>query len=688
MNKEIKCKLFCSSKQYPNYKNKTLNHIKNISNIKRNLKHLKIDILNSNICLNSINNGTNFANKNNNNTYKNILTLDPKLEHNNIKNINTEILFSKREVTPLKKENIRNKIITETNEKGEKKSIGLFIEGNIYKNKTIVTPNKNRLTKKYEKQNLYRINTNYSNIYKNYKKIKNYYIPKSSRNFDSSNSSKNKINNIIYILNKKNEIQGIDYAKSRNDNKQFKKRLKNIQNSIKCKTSTDIKINNKIFSIKRKSIYQNLSTKSRILKERKFKYKNPTTFNSDNNIINKISENKNKIKSEPKKINIILKKKEDKKSFVDLIKEKEKEKKNIVIKKIKYFNLKKSYENIQRKSHNINYSKKNCFSNKAVIQIKSKTNYNSKEKVKCSNDKSKIKKIFKSCDISLLKFKKKKKKDENISKKRFETLQTKSNNLNGKYHTLLNDNTNKNERGASKIIGNYLGKRKKKIIKSDLHIYNNNEEEFCYNMLFEFDNEDNNKKINEIKTNKFDVKKPKEENMKYTIFKEFSEEGKEVDSNTRESHISKIIIGKIDGYNDIIEKDKINNLLNNNSRDSLIKDYATNYNTNRIKNINISFNESSESEKNLINMINIDDELDNMSTNDFKNSQFKHKNEVKNKDLNKNKNHEKIETNKLSRGKKINSKKFMKNKKERYNPIKFREKIYYNMNLKMEKEKK
>ena len=134
--------------------------------------------------------------------------------------------------------------------------------------------------------------------------------------------------------------------------------------------------------------------------------------------------------------------------------------------------------------------------------------------------------------------KKKKKKIPKISKKRFETLQTKSNNLNGKFQTLINDNTYKNIKSISINNANYFIKRKKKKIKYDLNIYNNKEEEYCNNILFESDNEDNNKKINEIKINRFDVKKPKEENMKYTIFKEFCEEGKEDDSNTRvENHI-------------------------------------------------------------------------------------------------------------------------------------------------------
>ena len=65
-------------------------------------------------------------------------------------------------------------------------------------------------------------------------------------------------------------------------------------------------------------------------------------------------------------------------------------------------------------------------------------------------------------------------------------------------------------------------------------------------------NEQNNK-INGVKTNNFDVKKPNEENLKFTIMKD------EKESDISFSHASKIVIGNIDGYKDIIETDIKNN---------------------------------------------------------------------------------------------------------------------------------
>ena len=58
-------------------------------------------------------------------------------------------------------------------------------------------------------------------------------------------------------------------------------------------------------------------------------------------------------------------------------------------------------------------------------------------------------------------------------------------------------------------------------------------------------------RINSIKINEFNVNKPNDENLKYTLFKNESEK-----SSTRPS---KIVIGNIEAYKDIIESDKLNN---------------------------------------------------------------------------------------------------------------------------------
>ena len=59
-------------------------------------------------------------------------------------------------------------------------------------------------------------------------------------------------------------------------------------------------------------------------------------------------------------------------------------------------------------------------------------------------------------------------------------------------------------------------------------------------------------KINGVRINNFNIKKPQEENLKFTFMKN------EKESEVSFSHASKIIIGNIDGYKDIIETDKKN----------------------------------------------------------------------------------------------------------------------------------
>ena len=177
--------------------------------------------------------------------------------------------------------------------------------------------------------------------------------------------------------------------------------------------------------------------------------------------------------------------------------------------------------------------------------------------------------------------------------------------------------------GVAKNIKDYLNKRKNKntITKS----YNFNEDDI-YNNIFESNDMSNKELINEIKINNFDVNKPNEQNMKYTMFKEFIEEEKENESHLNETNISKIIIGEIDGYKDIIEKDRINNSLNTNKK-TFNKKSNNKKALNKIKKENSNappINDiSSECEKVIINMINLEDDICNMSTNDFKHKKSK-----------------------------------------------------------------
>jgi hypothetical protein len=84
--------------------------------------------------------------------------------------------------------------------------------------------------------------------------------------------------------------------------------------------------------------------------------------------------------------------------------------------------------------------------------------------------------------------------------------------------------------------------------------------------------------INDIKINNFNIKKPREENMKFTLLKSKNEENED---GTSEINKSKIIIGNIEGYKDIIESDKINNNLNNETTLKMYDHYTVDNNLNK-----------------------------------------------------------------------------------------------------------
>ena len=104
----------------------------------------------------------------------------------------------------------------------------------------------------------------------------------------------------------------------------------------------------------------------------------------------------------------------------------------------------------------------------------------------------------------------------------------------------------------------------------------------------EKDYNDNENIINNIKINNFNIQKPKEENMKFTLLKNKGET-----ESTQEINKSKVIIGKIDGYEDIIESDKLNNKLNLKENIVNLFDYNTIDNPNykiKKRNLKLSLN--------------------------------------------------------------------------------------------------
>lgn len=198
--------------------------------------------------------------------------------------------------------------------------------------------------------------------------------------------------------------------------------------------------------------------------------------------------------------------------------------------------------------------------------------------------------------------------------------------------------------------------------------------------------------INSVKTNNFIINKPKEENLKYSFIKEYFDDNDE-QTEISPSQISKIIIGQIEGYNDIMEEDKnmnindksrsllellskfsFSNFINNRqsleNMDNLnffeesndlkyLKDFNDNWN-----NISNSKNITSDNMPNLTKIKNVDEEYDSedLSISVFKNnikSINTHSNIYLNKIFN-SKSNNSSDVNK-SKNNNINYKKFVKN---------------------------
>ena len=140
----------------------------------------------------------------------------------------------------------------------------------------------------------------------------------------------------------------------------------------------------------------------------------------------------------------------------------------------------------------------------------------------------------------------------------------------------------------------------------------NNEENCNYNLLTETE-QGINDGINQIKINNYIINKPKEENMKFSSIKFGDNEEK----TEKASEISKIIIGQIEGYKDIMDLDKSKSLMEILSKVSF--SYAKNNNKQSIENvenINSNFfddiicNNKEINNINITNIKNVDEDYD------------------------------------------------------------------------------
>ena len=255
----------------------------------------------------------------------------------------------------------------------------------------------------------------------------------------------------------------------------------------------------------------------------------------------------------------------------------------------------------------------------------------------------------------------------------------------------LNSNTNKNTNTNQNSL---LIRFENKQIKKYFDNINNQKDEAinddnCYQFLNE-NEQGGNIGINSVKTNNFIINKPKEENLKYSSIKEYLDDNDE-QTEISPSQISKIIIGQIEGYNDIMEEDKninindksrsllellskfsFSNFINNKqsleNMDNLnffeesndlkyLKDFNDNWN-----NISNSKNITSDNMQNLTKIKNVDEEYDSedLSISVFKNN-IKNINIKSNPYLNQIFNSKSNKNSDSNKSKNINNKIFVKN---------------------------
>ena len=171
----------------------------------------------------------------------------------------------------------------------------------------------------------------------------------------------------------------------------------------------------------------------------------------------------------------------------------------------------------------------------------------------------------------------------------------------------------------------------------------NNEENCNYNLLTETE-QGINDGINQIKINNYIINKPKEENMKFSSIKFGDNEEK----TEKASEISKIIIGQIEGYKDIMDLDKSKSLMELLSKVSF--SYAKNNNKQSIENvenINSNFlddiicNNKEINNINITNIKNVDEDYDsedlsNIIRNNIKSINTRSKEYIKRREINMN----------------------------------------------------
>ena len=429
--------------------------------------------------------------------------------------------------------------------------------------------------------------------------------------------------NQTFLKNKRQELQ----KNIKNTNSKFKNSLKQFLNKRSWdnlyRKRTKINKNKvKIINYKRKLIARSFSLS--VLLRRNLRRNNTKFYKKENTDIH-INTKKSKHISNfyfVTGINKINKINGSNNIYINTLKNNESKSKNL---RLNSFNIKKldiNKENIKKnktRKNNIDINSienyfciiNNYNNKKEKLSLKSTDKINSKRKnYKNNKYKLNIELEKKQLSLDLLK------NNDNI--KNFTNI-----------HTLVNMKFNK----YTNTEPNYLINPYKEISKNNKKEEQKISEELTnYNFITE-NEQDIDEGINVIKTNNYKINKPKEENLKFSALNE-----------EKISETSKIIIGQIDGYKDIIEKDKSKSnievlskasfsyIKNNNNKQSLENG------DNNVKNILGDFMSNNSKEiNNITNIKNVEDDYDSEDLSNIIRNNIKNINKHKKKYMNKGK---------------------------------------------------
>ena len=169
------------------------------------------------------------------------------------------------------------------------------------------------------------------------------------------------------------------------------------------------------------------------------------------------------------------------------------------------------------------------------------------------------------------------------------------------YHKkILKKNTNKNLKSSRNNKINLNSIKINNISNCDsnskakIHFYKNKSNYLNNKMNISDINDDisendtvDNLGVNSVKTNDYKVNKPKEMNLKYKFFKNYLKDEEEI---INISHISKIFIGEINEYKDIIEDDKNFSFSFTDKYDTIHQSSKSLYSKNLIEDLNKIYN--------------------------------------------------------------------------------------------------